>query len=623
MDRQTCQRFFRFFLFLALFFVLGLLISNQKTMGQGISHWRSRYSYLSPLPNAEMVSTETTLALRGKPLEGKKLFDDISLSVNGSRSGGHTGRLVLAEDNETIVFKPDQPFVGDETVRVTLDSGDQTLEYSFTTATMAGRELSLAELFALEDPAKGTENQLQGRTVINSAPYRTAPPNIPQIEAIKGSANTGTGYVFLSPFDFQTFGARVAYLMVLDNSGEPVFYRRFDEEAVMDFKRQPNGQLTYYDRTLDKFFGLNDQYEIVQTYEAGNGYVTNMHDLQVLEDGNFLITIYDLQIIDMSEIVDGGQPDARVVGCIVQELDSQGNVVFEWRSWDHIDLSDTTRDLTFELIDYVHCNSIERDQDGHLLLSSRNLDEISKINRQTGELIWRMGGKKNEFTFVNDDGFSRQHDARRLANGHLTLYDNGVTHNPQRSRGLELSVDEQAKTVTVERAFQEVPDVYARFMGNVQRLPNGNSVLGWGFSSTPVYTEFSKTGAESLQFNMVNGEVSYRAFRYPWEGNPPWPPALIVHANGNVVDLYFSWNGSTSTSAYMLFAKHENDGEWHINNVSKKGFENHYQVTMPKNGLWDFRVVAIDDSFRPTVSSPVHTRLIGGNSFYVPMAAAR
>ena len=76
-------------------------------------------------------------------------------------------------------------------------------------------------------------------------------------------------------------------------------------------------------------------------------------------------------------------------------------------------------------MDYIHCNAIEVDADGHLLISSRNISEVTKVNRQTGEVIWHLGGKLNEFDFGAEIGFSRQHDIRHLENGNIMLFDNG------------------------------------------------------------------------------------------------------------------------------------------------------------------------------------------------------
>jgi hypothetical protein len=53
-------------------------------------------------------------------------------------------------------------------------------------------------------------------------------------------------------------------------------------------------------------------------------------------------------------------------------------------------------------VDWTHSNAVEFDYNGHLLLSSRPLNEITKINRQTGNVMWRFGGKYNNFTFIGD-----------------------------------------------------------------------------------------------------------------------------------------------------------------------------------------------------------------------------
>src|SRR5204863_4868205 len=134
---------------------------------------------------------------------------------------------------------------------------------------------------------------------------------------------------------------------------------------------------------------------------------------------------YDPEPVDMSKIVPGGDPNAIVTGLIVQEVDNDGAVYFQWRSWDHFQITDATHeDLTAHNIDYVHGNAIEYDNDGNLLISSRHMDEITKIDISNGDIIWRMGGRNNQFTFIGDPtGFSHQHAIRRIANGHVTLFD--------------------------------------------------------------------------------------------------------------------------------------------------------------------------------------------------------
>src|SRR4029077_19130489 len=141
---------------------------------------------------------------------------------------------------------------------------------------------------------------------------------------------------------------------------------------------------------------------------------------QLLPNGHTLMMGLDAQVVDMSAVVPGGNPNALVLGIAVQELDTDHNVVFQWRSFDHYQITDCVSplvSLTSNIIDYVHPNAVELDQDGNLLLSARHFDEITKIDRATGDIIWRMGANavNNQFTFIGDTrGFSHQHDIRRL-----------------------------------------------------------------------------------------------------------------------------------------------------------------------------------------------------------------
>ena len=225
---------------------------------------------------------------------------------------------------------------------------------------------------------------------------------------------------------------------------------------------------------------------------------------------------HDPQIIDMSAIVPGGQRAATVVGAVIQELDNNKHVIFQWRSFDHFKVTDVVgEDLTANVIDAVHPNTIEVDNDGQLLLSSRHMDEITKIDRTTGAIIWRWGGKNNQFSYSNDTvGFSHQHSIRRTPAGSLILFDNGNYHTPPASRAVEYSMDETNKTVTLLWQFAHTPEIDATAMGSVQRLPNGNTLIGWG-SASPALTEVRPDGSIALELKFPDSVVSYRRVPLP------------------------------------------------------------------------------------------------------------
>jgi hypothetical protein len=196
-----------------------------------------------------------------------------------------------------------------------------------------------------------------------------------------------------------------SYFMIMDNTGVPVLYS--DTQSLGGLAC--NGLFTY--RT--EIPGMSKKYtwyfqdvdfSDVDTFQLGNGYLADNHDFQVLPNGHVLMLCYDHQTVDMSQLVEGGHPAANVIGAVIQELDVNKNVIFQWRSWDHIPILDTYRSgLTGGNIPYIHVNSVEFDvTDGNIILSCRETSEIIKISRVTGEVMWRMGGKNNEFTILND-----------------------------------------------------------------------------------------------------------------------------------------------------------------------------------------------------------------------------
>ena len=219
--------------------------------------------------------------------------------------------------------------------------------------------------------------------------------------------------------------------------------------------------------------------------------------------------------------------------------------MFQWRSWDHFEITDADSvDLSLGVIDYCHGNAIEIDYDGNLLLSSRNMSEVTKINRTTGEKIWRLGGKNNQFTFLNDSiKFSYQHAIRRTAAGTFTLFDNGNFHNPKVSRAVEYSINESARTCTRIWEYRNDPPIYSFAMGYVERLPNGNTSISWGFSNI-TYTEVTPSGQKAYEFSLENLIYSYRVVKEDWNVKP-----LSISESAEEFGLIYNYpnpfNGST------------------------------------------------------------------------------
>ncbi len=365
------------------------------------------------------------------------------------------------------------------------------------------------------------------------------------------------GFVFTTNASLRTANVeRAPHLIVLDNDGSPVFFRE-TESRVHDFKlHEATGLLSYAELASPaRIVTLDATYTPVDTFLAGNGYEElDFHDFEMLPNGHVLIIIYDWQTVDMSRIVEGGQKDARVAGLVIQELDDDKNVVFQWRSWDHFEITDAQDfDFTSQRIDYVHCNAIETDFDGSILFSGRSTNEITKIDRETGEVLWRMGGLRNQFTLIDDDRwFSRQHAIRRLENGNVLLFDNGTAHRPQVSRAVEYCLDEVKRTATLVWEYEHREDLYGPIVGYAQRLPNGNTFVSFGNSG--VQTEVRPDGSVAWEMRYEPEVFNYRAFRFPWSAEAQAPDLWIAEVDtlGRSVTLGFETFGRSDATEYAV-----------------------------------------------------------------------
>jgi hypothetical protein len=477
------------------------------------------FNYLDPVPNAIYVNPSSNIIIRPNQTINKHSLGENSILISGSKSGKHKFELITAESGKTIILDPVADFETGEVVTIEFTSHLKTLKgknieefsYSFTTSNS----------LITNSPLEGLRNELPGHIFTkllsenpnNENGSNDGIENFPSI-TVTHSDNPSPGYLFLSNIVFNVNIPNTPHLLILNNDGSPFFSRQMPAQ-VFNFDKQPNGNYTYFRRLTNKYYEMDTSFIVIDSFYTGNGYVTDLHELRVLPNRHALLMSYDKQIVDMSLIVPGGNPQALVTGLIIQEIDENKNVVFQWRSWDHFEITDATKEsMLASQIDYVHGNAIELDYDGNLMISSRHMDEITKINRSTGKIIWRLGGKKNQFTFINDpDKFSYQHDIRRISNGNVTLFDNGNYHTPNYSRVIEYSLDEVNKTATLVWQYRNTPEIYGFSMGSAQRLSNGNTLVGWG-STNPTLTEVRPDGSKALVITFNTGVFSYRAFKY-------------------------------------------------------------------------------------------------------------
>jgi len=252
-----------------------------------------------------------------------------------------------------------------------------------------------------------------------------------------------------------------------------------------------------------------------------------------------------------------------------------GRLLMEWRSLEHIAITESYRSLE-EPYDYLHANSVDVAPDGNLLISGRHTWSLYKLDRRTGEVIWRLGGKRSDFAMGDGAQFSWQHDARHIDPDTITVFDNGSdgpTKTEPQSRALVLRVDRGTREVRVQGAYHHPKRLRADAMGSVQTLTGGNLLVGWG--DQPYASELTPDGALAVDAVLPPGQQSYRSFRLPWAGAPRHAPAIAArpHRMIGTSTLYVSWNGATDVAGWLVSAGPRPDELATLATVPRTGFE--------------------------------------------------
>ena len=358
------------------------------------------------------------------------------------------------------------------------------------------------------------------------------------------NVTVNTSDVWQANLFFLLGGSPMKPVKIIDPSGTDIFSQTWGLKG-WDFKVNYNNKLSYFDRSSKGWFIMDSLQNEVDSVYCQNGYVADNHDFLALPNGNYVLFAYDEQPYAMDTVVQGGDPNAIVEGLIIQELDSNHNLLFEWKSWDHFHVTDNTYiSMTSALIPFIHANAIDIDFDGHFLVSCRGLDEITKIHRTTGDIIWRWGGSQNEFTFVNGYPFTHQHSIRSLGANRYILYDNG-NHSAQYtgtvniSRAVEYVLDTNLMEAIQVWEFVHPDSLYTPSIGGVQRLPNGNTLIDFGnlqsLNIGSIVTEVDTNNQIVFQLEYANNGNLYRAQKFDWFFYTPPAPTWDCVA-GSCID---------------------------------------------------------------------------------------
>jgi hypothetical protein len=429
---------------------------------------------------------------------------------------------------------------------------------------------------------------------------------IPALTVLRSEAGVSADPIFIAPYN-NPHGQQGAVIVASD--GEPIWENPISNKVTTNFQVQRyrgSPVLTWWEGSIELGHGVGEYviadaaYRTVRRVQAGRGLRGDLHEFVITPRDTALLTSYAVRKADLSTV--GGSKQGTIQDAIFQEIDlASGEVLLEWHSLDHIPLQESYAPVS-EDWDYFHINSVDLDGDGQLLVSARSTHTVYKIAR-TGEIVWRLGGKRSDFQMGQGASFAWQHDARRQPEGTLSVFDNGAAPAVEKlSRGLILNVDEQAMTAKLARDYVH-PKILSGSQGSVQLLPNGNVFVGFG--EAPHICEFARSG--KLLFDALLGAQyeSYRAFRLPWSGLPAEAPAIATSGRGRDLTVYASWNGATGVHGWQLLAGASPNELAPVASVRAQGFESALPAgqarghgTAPTDGERYLAVRALDGAGR-------------------------
>lgn len=427
------------------------------------------------------------------------------------------------------------------------------------------------------DPGDEVNVQITDATGSTNQSFLYLPAGFPRIDSGQSGTGPDEGLVFLG---LASYLSETAYETAVDPRGVPV--RVSTAPKAHDFKPSGLGDGRYtvarllpgsnnedagYEiNELGPRFGVVERHTLVPVKGSRiRADDTDFHDVQLLPDGRVILVGY--------------QRYRRTSGktwldAVIQVVGKRGKPQFTWTSRGRVKPKEAYV-LGSRGQDYAHVNSVQMQRNGDIVASFRNTGQVLRIatrkhhGHRPGDIVWRIGGERNEFTFLGDPlgGFCAQHDARILPGGHLLLFDNGAQKvddgplNPQtadmcpdpadpggdrvarpQSRVVEYDLDVAARTATLRWSHQ-VPGRYAAFAGSSQRLPSGHTLVGWWNAqdltapetAVPLVTEVDAAGTPVWSLT-AQGWFSYRAHKGPAPDRIPPAVAVAGLADGATLE---------------------------------------------------------------------------------------
>jgi arylsulfate sulfotransferase len=343
------------------------------------------------------------------------------------------------------------------------------------------------------------------------------------------------GSIYLSPF---SAGDNSGQLLVLDKNGNQQEAINTPGAAVNFEKWNINGKTRYSWLVetssgfhIPNFTGYLPGYEVVadenmnelqhiylhshDNLDASVQKLLDAHDFVLLGDSDYIVEAYYEKQVQNIPAGLNAVPTVTVVAPIIQEI-RDNQVVWQWDGTEHPELyaesvEGNNFSSTTAINDYLHINSMTLDPaDGNLVCSFRNANMILKIDRNSGDIIWKLGGKNSDFPMTADQKFLRQHHVTFTDNGNtLMIFDNGEATERPYTRIDEMQLDEGGRQITGFKSVN-IPGDFVQYMGSVQKIDD-RYFIGGGTSKYVL--EFNYNTGE-IFFKMQLAKNTYRAFKY-------------------------------------------------------------------------------------------------------------
>lgn len=528
----------------------------------GVSALQDGAVTVSPQPGSRDASPQTQISFLGVPAGAIS-----GVSVLGSRSGVHSGRLASYSQGDGASFLPSRPFVEGErvTVRARVRVGGATRPLL--------DRFAIASADVITSTPEATHPGSEVQTFVSRADLQP-----PSVTVTASSPAVAEGDVFVAPYS----GPGQAGPMILDPSGQVVWFKPLARYvSATNFKVQEYAgrpALTWWQGDISVHgFGTGEDVIFDSTYtdvahvRAGNGHRADLHDFQLTPDGTALITAYYPILCDLSSI--GGPAYDGLTDGVFQEVDVEtGLVRREWTSVDHVALGESFSQVRTsspaQPYDFFHINSLALDRDGSVMVSARNTWAVYDVDPRTDQVRWQLGGRHSTFKLGPGAATAWQHDPREQPDGTISIFDNGSSPTVHhQSRAIVLRLEPSSGQATLVSQMVHVPALIVESQGNAQALANGDWFVGWG--QEPWFSELGPEGKTLFDAHLPAREQSYRAFRFPWSAVPAHPPVAAVSGSA----VYASWNGATGVASWRVLAGAAPGSMHAVASAARSGFE--------------------------------------------------